>query len=206
MGTDGTSPEPDHLWNQLRARDPQHSERYSQRWRDMAAAGHDLDGEARFVTAMAAPGASVLDAGCGQGRVGGHLAEKGYDVVGVDLDEQLISEARESFPQGEWLVGDLADFRHGGSFDVVVSAGNVLTFLDPRTRRSALMNLARVLTEDGRLVTGFGAGRGYDFAEYEADLAAAGLEVQHRFSTWNLHPFTRESDFLVCVSAHASRD
>ena len=49
---------------------------------------------------------------------------------------------------------------------------------------------------------GFGGNRGYAFDTFFDD-AAAGLEVQQRFSTWDLRPFTPESDFLVAVLGRA---
>ena len=201
-----------HLWNRLRAENPEHSARYAQRWRDLAAEGLDLDGEARFVSALVPPGSRVLDAGCGQGRVGGRLSGLGYLVAGVDLDDYLVAEAQAGFPLAEWRVGDLADFDFASleaaagdaqrepGFDAIVSAGNVLTFLDPAARRPALTALAGALAPGGRLVTGFGAGRGYSFDDFEADLAAAGLDVRHRLSSWDLRSFGPGSDFLVCVA------
>lgn len=213
MSTDGAqTPRYSHLWDRLRAEDPEHSTRYARRWHDLAAEGKDLDGEARLVSALVAPGAAVLDAGCGQGRLGGYLSTRGYAVAGVDLDDYLISEATRSFPAAEWQVGDLATFdfaslaaaapEFGGSqgFDAIVSAGNVLTFVDPSARSVVLAGLAGALAPGGRLVTGFGAGRGYSFADYEADLTVAGLTIQHRFSSWDLRSFDASSDFLVCVS------
>lgn len=230
-----------HQWDDIRSRDPEHSQRYAQRWKDLAAAGHDIFGEARFIDAMAARGSRILDAGCGTGRVGGYLLEAGHAVAGVDLDEILIDAAQESYPAGEWFVGDLATFDLRGidmvespdlddpstidekqaaeaarraslldvgtseaaaasGFDIVVSAGNVMTFLDPTSRVTVFENFRDALLPDGRLVTGFGAQRGYDFDEYIADLATAGLRVEQRFSTWNLDPFDDDSHFLVCVS------
>lgn len=129
----------DHQWDRVRASNPEHSSRYVQRWRNLAAQGADIYGEARTAAALAAPGAAILDAGCGTGRVAGHLLEQGYKAVGVDLDEVLIAEAQSVFPGGEWLVGDLATFDYGSltsvsvdptgsdGFDVIISAGNVST-------------------------------------------------------------------------------
>lgn len=170
----------------------------------MAAEGKDLDGEARLVDALASRGAAILDAGCGHGRVGGRLAELGHTVVGVDLDPVLIAAAREDHPGSTWLVGDLAAVDLGSPdlpapFDVVVCAGNVMTFLDPGTRRAVLANLRAHLAEDGRLAVGVGAGRGYAFGEFFEDADAVGLEVDLRLSTWDLRPFTPNSDFLVAV-------
>lgn len=195
-----------HQWAQMIAKDPEHSHRYAERWRSLAAAGHDLDGEARLIDAMAERGSRILDAGCGTGRVGAYLAERGHSIVGIDLDEVLISEARETCPAGEWHVGDLAETgpeQLGDGFDIAASAGNVMTFLDPASRSAVIANLASVLAPGGRLITGFGAGRGYDFDEYADDLTQAGLSIEHRFATWTLQPFAADSDFLVCVSVRA---
>ncbi|HIV59299.1 MAG TPA: class I SAM-dependent methyltransferase, partial [Candidatus Stackebrandtia faecavium] len=69
---------------------PGHSQWYIERFRKMAAEGADLAGEARFMDALMAPGSDVLDAGCGPGRVGGQLHDRGHGVVGVDVDPELI--------------------------------------------------------------------------------------------------------------------
>ncbi|MBX3283899.1 MAG: class I SAM-dependent methyltransferase [Actinobacteria bacterium] len=170
----------------------------------MAAAGQDIEGEARFIDAMAPRGAHLLDAGCGPGRVGGFLHRAGHRVVGVDLDPVLIEAAEHDHPGPTWLVGDLAELDLpargiADPFDVIVSAGNVVTFLAPGTRRTVLANLARHLAPDGRLVVGFGAGRGYDVDEFRGDAAEAGLRADLELSTWHLHPHTADADFLVTV-------
>ena len=87
-------------------------------------------------------------------------------------------------------------------FDVIVSAGNVMTFVEPRSRRAVLANLAGMLADDGRVVIGFGEGRGYSFTEFDADAASAGLEVDLRLATWDLRPWRPGSDFLVAVLRH----
>src|SRR3712207_7283724 len=96
------------MWTRLTEENPQHSAAYIQRFRDLAAAGHDLVGEARLVDAMLPRGARVLDAGSGTGRVGGHLAGLGHEVVGVDGDPVLVEEARREYPAATGLGGDLA--------------------------------------------------------------------------------------------------
>jgi 2-polyprenyl-3-methyl-5-hydroxy-6-metoxy-1,4-benzoquinol methylase len=69
---------------------------YDARYERRAAAGEDVHGEAEFVLRFAP--ASVLDAGCGTGRVGRELARRGIDVVGVDIDPEMLDTAR-----GAWL-------------------------------------------------------------------------------------------------------
>lgn len=192
------------LWMQKVAADPGHSQWYIERFRQMARAGKDLAGEARFVDAMAPRSARILDAGCGPGRVAGVLAAAGHDVVGVDVDPELIAAAEQDHPGPRYLVGDLAelDLPARGiaeSFDVIVSAGNVMTFVAPSTRVEILHRLHRHCAEDGRVVIGFGADRDYGFDQFFDDAAAAGLTTDLLLGTWDLRPFTDDSDFLVAV-------
>ncbi|MEE3853513.1 class I SAM-dependent methyltransferase [Gordonia sp. LSe1-13] len=197
-------------WLEIIAADPGHSHRYRERFRDLAARGQDIDGEARLIDAMVDRGAHVLDAGCGAGRLGGFLSAAGHSVVGVDIDPVLIEAAGSDYPGPTWLVGDLAelDLRGEGidaAFDMIVSAGNVVTFLDPDDRRTVLARFTEHLAPDGRVVVGFGAGRGYPFDDFLADAAAGGLVSELLLSAWDVRPFTPESDFLVAVLRHSPR-
>ncbi|MDO5067698.1 MAG: class I SAM-dependent methyltransferase [Propionibacteriaceae bacterium] len=197
------TPEPSQ-WARMIAADPDHSHRYIQRFKNMEAAGHDLYGEARLIDAMAGRGARILDAGCGPGRHCGWLSERGHQVVGVDLDPVLIDAARQDHPGPTYVVSDLAELdlaAHGveAGFDLIFSAGNVMGFLAPSTRIEVLRRLAAHLADDGRVVIGFGAGRGYDFTEFMGDAETAGLVAQQAYSTWDLRPFQPDSSFLVAV-------
>lgn len=186
------------------AADPGHSRWYIERFRAMARAGDDLAGEGRFVDAMAPRGARILDAGCGPGRLGGYLATAGHRVVGVDVDPALIEAAEQDHPGPVWLVGDLAELDLAARgitepFDIIASAGNVMTFLAPSTRVQVLARLRAHLAADGRAVIGFGAGRDYEFGQFLTDVAEAGLAPDLLLSTWDVRPFTDDSDFLVAL-------
>jgi SAM-dependent methyltransferase len=192
------------IWMQKVAADPGHSQWYIERFRSMARAGDDLAGEARFVDAMAPRGARILDAGCGPGRLGGYLATVGHDVVGVDVDPALIEAAEQDYPGPRWLVGDLAELDLPARgiaepFDVIVSAGNVMAFLAPSTRVQVLSRLRAHVADDGRAAIGFGAYREYEFADFLNDAADAGFAPDLLLSTWDMRPFTDDSEFLVAL-------
>ncbi|RZS80164.1 methyltransferase family protein [Motilibacter rhizosphaerae] len=194
----------ENLWTRRLRESPGHSEWYVERFRRLAAEGEDVVGEARLVDAMLPRHARVLDAGCGTGRVGGHLARAGHTVIGVDGDAVLVAAAQEDHPEGQWLVGDLAELDLpalgiSAGFAAIVCAGNVAAFLAPSTRVEVLRRLRDHLADDGRLVVGFGAGRGYAFEEFRADGREAGLREELLLSTWDLRPYSPSADFLVAV-------
>ncbi|MCB0992638.1 MAG: class I SAM-dependent methyltransferase [Acidimicrobiales bacterium] len=196
-------------WVEITEENPNHSSWYVERFRAMAAEGKDLAGEARLVDAMVPRSARILDAGCGPGRVGGHLHLQGHEVVGVDVDPVLIEAARQDHPGPTWVVADLAELDLpsmgiDADFDAIVAAGNVMAFLAASTRQMVLQRLGAHLAPDGRLVTGFGAGRDYEFAEFEADVEAAGLRFDSRHSTWDLRPFETGSEFIVAVLSRST--
>jgi SAM-dependent methyltransferase len=136
------------------------------------------------------------------------LAEQGQDLVGVDIDPVLIATARADHPDAHWIVGDLAELdlpAVGVSepFDAIVCAGNVMAFVERDARVEVLRRFAAHLRPDGRAAVGYGGGRGYPFDAFLTDAAAAGLVPDLLLSSWHLHPFTEDSDFLVAVLRHA---
>jgi SAM-dependent methyltransferase len=192
------------MWTRLTQENPEHSAAYIQRFKDLAAAGHDLVGEARLVDAMLPRGSRVLDAGSGTGRVAAHLAAMGHDVVGVDGDPVLVAAAAEEYPGPRFLTGDLAELDLPGRgiaepFHAIVCAGNVMTFLAPSTRVEVLRRLLAHLRPEGRAAIGFGAGRGYEFDDFLADATAAGWAPDLLLATWDLRPFGPDADFLVAL-------
>jgi len=170
---------------------------YDERWKRMAAEGHNVHGEADLVEGLGPT--SVLDAGCGTGRVAIELARRGIDVVGVDLDPSMLAVARDKSPHLIWVEGDLASVDLGRSFDVVVLAGNVMIFLAPGTEAAVVATMARHVRPGGALVAGFQvqAGR-LQLAAYDRYCHAAGLELGERWATWQREPFAG-GDYAVSV-------
>lgn len=179
------------------AADVQRGADYDERWAHMAASGRSVHGEADFICRFAP--SSVLDAGCGTGRVAIELAARGIDVVGVDLDPPMLGRARAKAPQLEWVEADLCHIDLGRTFDVVAMPGNVMIFLCPGTETSVVANVARHVAPDGVLVAGFQLGHGYDLERYDADCLAAGLVLTERYATWERDPWRPGGVYAVSV-------
>lgn len=202
--TPGGASAPATRWQELPGRAS--GAEYAARFSRLAASGRNMHGEADFCAGMLAPPALVLDAGCGTGRVAIRLAELGYRVAGVDVDDSMLAEARRARPELPWLAADLAtlpDFAalselaglpsDSAGFDLVVAAGNVIPLLAPGTLDAAVRRLAGVLAPGGLLVVGFGLDAGHlptgcpvtPAAEYLAACAATGLAEAGRYGSWD---------------------
>ncbi|MGW5687769.1 class I SAM-dependent methyltransferase [Nonomuraea sp. NPDC003754] len=180
-------------------------EAYDGRFTALAATGADVHGEARFCAALVPPGARILDAGCGTGRVAIWLAEQGYDVVGVDLDPSMLAVARSRAPELTWIESDLAAFDLPERFDLVVAAGNVIPLLAEGSEPQTVGRLADALHPGGLLVAGFGLDADhlpvrptFTLDDYDTWCAAAGLRLRDRFATWDGEPY-RDGGYAVSV-------
>ena len=94
-------------------------------------------------------------------------------------------------PDLEWILGDLSTAAlPDGRFDLVVAAGNVMIFLELGTEAAVVSNLARTVVPGGLVVAGFQVGRQLTLERYDALSAAAGLELVHRWATWDARTAT----------------
>jgi SAM-dependent methyltransferase len=188
-------------------RTPEQRREYAYRFRRIAERGEDIDGEARFIDALADRGATILDAGCGVGRVAAALTAAGHVAAGVDADPTLVEKGREFYPGLPLTTLDLfhldaTTLAAAGlptSYDVMVCAGNVMLFVAQDTEHRVLRQLSGVLNPGGRAVFGFFTGRDYTHDHLDRDAEAVGWVREHRFATWQLDPFRDDSDWAVSV-------
>jgi len=171
---------------------------YDARYDERAAAGENVHGEADLVMRYAP--ATVLDAGCGTGRVARELARRGVDTVGVDLDPDMLATARRRSPEGGWIEADLATVELRRTFDVAVAAGNVMILLTPGTEGAIVANLAHHLRPGGLLIAGFQLRHGgVSLGDYDDLASAAGLRLAGRWSTWDQEAWRADGDYAVSV-------
>lgn len=176
---------------------------YDERWRRIEASGANPHGEADFVFSYGPQ--SVLDGGCGTGRVAIELARRGLDVVGADLDHDMICVARAKAPELTWVHADLSDLALPTQFDAVVLAGNVIPYVARDRRPAAVVACARHLAPGGRLITGFQLLPDWpSVADYDRWCESAGLTIEARYATWDRQPFTDTDSYAVSVHRFTS--
>ena len=184
-------------WDKWRARVDLNE--YHVRWQQMEQRGEASHGEADFIESLQPT--SVLDAGCGMGRVAIELHRRGVDVEAADLDDDLLAFARADAPQMTWHLANLATASFGRLYELVAMPGNVMIFCRADDRANIVANLSSHLSEGGLMVAGFSlqtrAGA-LTLDEFDASCAAAGLTLVDRFATWDRAPF-EGGDYAVSV-------
>ncbi len=198
------------------ARGGQDNDGYGEEFDRMVSAGEDVEGEARLADVLCPRGSRVLDVGAGMGRVGAALARRGHRVLAIEPDRSLAGQARRTYPDLHLLELDVLGLDAGvlrandapPSFDLVVAVGNVMIFLAEDTEVAVLSRLASLLAPDGRALIGFHpadgptTSRDYPPEAFVADAAAAGLRVDARFGSYELHP--PAADYTVWVLSRAA--
>ncbi len=132
------------------------------RYYDLLYRDKDYRGETEFVDGLIrkySPNAQrVLELGCGTGIHGVMLAERGYDVIGLDLSENMLAAAARrviGLPQAvarrvRFFRGDIRDFHVEGRFDVVLALFHVMSYqLSNDDLRAVFDNIKTHLAPDG---------------------------------------------------------
>jgi 2-polyprenyl-3-methyl-5-hydroxy-6-metoxy-1,4-benzoquinol methylase len=103
--------------------------------------------------ASLAPGAAVLDLGCGQGRHSLEFARRGYSVTGVDRTGGYIDVARETAVREkleiEFLHADIREFRREGRFDLAVSMLTSFGYFEEQADERRVLENARASLRPG---------------------------------------------------------
>jgi SAM-dependent methyltransferase len=95
-------------------------------------------GEAELIHGAVGAGASVLELGCGPGRVTHRLVALGHPVVAVDNSAEMLSHLRGAEP----VLADLYELDLGREFDAIVLGSHLIN--EPEAaRRAALLAVAR---------------------------------------------------------------
>ena len=103
-----------------------------------------------------APGATILDVGCGLGLHAVELTRRGYLVVGLDLSLPMLTraadEAQEHGMKINFLHADMQEMNFDGAFDAVLCWGTTFGYFDDDSNRQVVERLYRALKPRGLLL------------------------------------------------------
>jgi SAM-dependent methyltransferase len=100
---------------------------------------------------------TILDLGCGTGRLVIPLAREGHTVFGLEASPEMLAIAKDKFdrePPGiqsqvTWLEGDMTSFHLGRQFDLITISHNTLNEFAPVSAASVLVQIKKQLNPDG---------------------------------------------------------
>lgn len=176
----------------------------------------DWPGEIDFYKSMALEvkeqAGSILEVGCGTGRVALRLAQEGYPVVGLDLSPTMLAVARQKshgLPNVRWVEADMQAFELGERFDLILIPGHSFQFmLTPADQVACLACIRRHLAPGGKLVVhldhqhldwlgGLSQGKGTAFelvGEYRQDSKEGSVR---KWNAWSYEPSTQTASVVT---------
>lgn len=109
---------------------------------------------------LTAPGAHILDLGCGSGTpIGRYLLDRGFRLTGVDVSLALLDLARTNCPEAELIVGDMVSVALSDRYDGLIAWDSI--FHIPKAEHPALFdNLCRWLRPGGPVLLSLGGSAG----------------------------------------------
>lgn len=121
------------------------------------AENSDFESDGPFYLSLAQQVAgSVLELGCGTGRITIPLAQHGVDIVGVDIVPGMIARAKSKAGDLpiQWVEADVRDFHLGQEFDMICAPGFVFEHLLDRIDQEAMLACVHEhLTPEGIFVS-----------------------------------------------------
>lgn len=150
-----------------------------------------------------APGASILDVGCGTGVISQSLSHHGYRVVGIDISPEMVRHARMRSPDGDFRVADARQLRVQQRFDAAVSLFDTLNhILVSEEMLSVFRNVHDALTPSGVFVFDLNMQEAYETqwskwsAHVDPDevcIVRGGYDAEARLGRTEITLFSRKS-------------
>ncbi|MEH1775245.1 class I SAM-dependent methyltransferase [Nostoc sp.] len=132
--------------------------------------------------------AHILDIGCSNGKIVQQLQIRGYQTTGLDVSEELLRFARTNAPEGEFILGDIRNFKSPPTYDAVYSKNVFSFFLNLDELTTVFQNVYAAMHDNALFV----------FSMASADITSHDDEPQDsdRFNVKDLGSHDGEPQFL----------
>jgi 2-polyprenyl-3-methyl-5-hydroxy-6-metoxy-1,4-benzoquinol methylase len=97
-------------------------------------------------------GKTVLEFGCGIGKIAEELVPLGLEYAGIDISERALKDAKKRRPDGDFILADITTYKADKQFDIVLTSAVLCHMVDPLHWRAVLTNMADALRPDGALI------------------------------------------------------
>ncbi|HJD26687.1 MAG TPA: class I SAM-dependent methyltransferase [Candidatus Blautia intestinipullorum] len=164
----------------------------------------------------------VLELGCGTGTMTGLLAQKGYDMIGVDNSEEMLAEAMEKKVESGldilYLMQDMQEFELYGTVRAAVSVCDSLNYItDPEELKQVFCLVNNYLDPGGLFL--FDINTVHKYRDVLGDTTIAedreeasfiwenSYDPESRINTYELAVFLPREDGLYekCEELHCQR-
>jgi len=127
-------------------------ELYDQIAADFAETRNKIWPEFEYFKGYLANGQDILDLGCGNARLLELLKDYKIKYLGIDFSAKLIDEAKQSWPNFNFIVGDILDLNLKEKYDLVFLIATLHHIPSQRLREKVLLNVKSVLKPNGKLL------------------------------------------------------
>jgi SAM-dependent methyltransferase len=152
-------------------------------------------GEPEIIHGAIRTGGSLLDLGCGVGRLAHPLVELGHPVVAVDESPEMLARVRDA----ETVLSGIAGLRLDRRFDAVLLASHLINTPDRGARDALLATAAAHLADDGVLVAQWHPPEWFDTVRSGSGGAAGPIRA-------GVHGVRREGDLVHATVDYSAGD
>jgi len=140
-------------------------------------------------------GGKVLDVGCAGGRDSKKFVQKGFKVIGIDLADVFLKEARKIVTQAKFIKMDLMKLKFPKNYFDAIWANAVLLHIAKNDMSKALKGFYRVLKRSGKLHIRVKKGTGEKYVDER--LSAGEKRFFNFFSKKELENSVKKSGFKI---------
>lgn len=97
-------------------------------------------------------GSKILDLPCGHGRHSNILSARGYDITGIDFQEDFIALAKSENTQANFIVQDMRTIEYEEEFDAVINMFTSIGYFDDGENALCIKKMAKALKKSGKML------------------------------------------------------